>query len=50
MWYGAPTIYPAREERAMKKRGKTNRVKAAFRSKMLRKYLRKSRGERRYGT
>lgn len=32
----------------MKQRGKTNRVKAAFKRKMLRKNLRKSRGERKY--
>jgi hypothetical protein len=34
----------------MKQRGKTNRVKAAFKRKMMKKYLRKSGGERRYGS
>jgi hypothetical protein len=34
----------------MKQRGKTNRVKAAFKRKMMKKYLRKSKGERKYST
>jgi hypothetical protein len=34
----------------MKQRGKTNRVKAAFKKKMTKKYLRKSKGVRKYGS
>jgi hypothetical protein len=34
----------------MKQRSKTNRVKANFKKKMTKKYLRKSKGERRYGS
>jgi len=34
----------------MKRRSKTNRIKAALKKKMEKKYLRKSKGERRYGT
>jgi len=34
----------------MKRRGKTNRAKAGFKRKMVRKYLQKSRGERKYST
>jgi hypothetical protein len=34
----------------MRQRSKTNRLKAAFKRKMVKKNLRKSKGERKYST